>query len=152
MVLKEKPKREKPLTEKQQAAIARMREKLAEYRKVQREAKEYELKEAQKKREEVLKKAVEETKKNEPKAELQIRKQKGAPRGKLHKKPVRRLPPPEETSATSDISESDSDSSSEDSETRKYVRKSERRMRAVKMIDERLRHVNPYFKNNMSIF
>ena len=65
------------------------------------------------------------------------------------------------TSATSDNNsessddtqtESDSDSDNERKDT-KYIRKAERRIQAVKRIDEKLKHHgNKYFQNNMSIF
>ena len=155
--LKEKVK--KPKSEKQMVAIANMREKLAEYRKTQQEAKAYEIEQAKKKREEILAKAVEETKAKMPEAKVKVKKVVGAVKGKPHKKPVKRQPPPKEevTSATSESesdseSESESDSGEESEVTRKYVRKADRRIQAVKKIDEKLKYVNPYFKNNMSVF
>ena len=155
LVLKEKVK--KPKSEKQIVAIAAMREKLAEYRKTQKEAKAYELEQANKKREEILAKAVEETKAKMPDAKVKVKKVTGTKVGQKYKKQVKRQPPPKEeaTSATSESeseSDSESDSGSESEATRKYVRKADRRLRAVKQIDEKLKYVNPYFKSNMSVF
>lgn len=77
-------------------------------------------------------------------------------------KAKRPLPPRRyETSATSDNNsessddtqtESDSESDNERKDT-KYIRKAERRIQAVKQIDEKLKHHgNKYFQNNLSIF
>jgi len=79
------------------------------------------------------------------------------------KAPKKRPLPPRryETSATSDNNsessddtqtESDSESDNERKDT-KYIRKAERRIQAVKQIDEKLKHHgNKYFQNNLSIF
>jgi hypothetical protein len=80
----------------------------------------------------------------------------------LKVKAKRPLPPRRyETSATSDNNsessddtqtESDSESDNERKDT-KYIRKAERRIQAVKQIDEKLKHHgNKYFQNNLSIF
>lgn len=86
-----------------------------------------------------------------------------APKPKV-KAPKAKRPLPSrryETSATSDNNsessddtqtESDSESDNERKDT-KYIRKAERRIQAVKQIDEKLKHHgNKYFQNNLSIF
>ena len=162
----DKPKRK--LSEAQIAAFAKGREALKQYHESRRLQKQALIDEANKNREEQIAKAVADVKAKYPNAEIKVAKRRGPVPGSKHK-PVSLKPPAvrgkgrprkvEETSATSDQayseseSESESDSGSESEGTRKYVRKTERRLRTVKKIEEKLKHhANPYFRNGMSVF
>ena len=58
-----------------------------------------------------------------------------------------------DTATSDDSTDTESDSSEDSHKDRKYIRKAERRLDAVKRIDERLKsHGNHYFRNNLSIF
>ena len=64
-----------------------------------------------------------------------------------------RRKPQYDTTTTDDSTDTESDSSEDSHKDRKYIRKAERRLDAVKRIDERLKsHGNHYFRNNLSIF
>ena len=161
VVLKEeklpKPKRE--LTEKQKEAFKKGQEALKLYRQKQKEAKEA-------KRQEVLDKKIEEVKAVSPDAKIivkkiQQRRKKSdppPPPPPKAKKAVRGRPRKvEDTSATS-ASEADttdypseSDTESDSSVEKKYVRKAARRINAVRKIEETIqKHSNPY--RHMSVF
>ena len=160
-----KPKRK--VSEAQLAAFAKGREALKQYHESRRLQKQALIDEANKKREEQIAKAIVEVKAKYPNSEIKVAKRKGPVPGSKHK-PVSLKPPAvrgkgrprkvvEETSATSDQayseSESESESDSGSESTRKYVRKTERRLRTVKKIEEKLKHhANPYFRNGMSVF
>ena len=169
VIIVEEPKVVKPIKEKKPrteaqieadrkrgAGLARYRETLKlEKRKVQEEL------DAQKKRnEELVKQTMERIKKEQPDAIVKTKRIRGSKLGVSKPKPKAPKPKPkvEETSATSDQNSSDSDSDSSDSGsesegTRKYVRKTERRLRTVQKIEQKLKtHGNPYFRNNMSVF
>jgi hypothetical protein len=158
VVLKEeklpKPKRE--LSEKQKEAFKKGQEALKLYRQKQKEAKEA-------KRQEVLDKKIEEVKAVSPDAKIvvkkiqQRRKKSDPPPPFKAKKSVRGRPRKEDTSATSateaDTTDypSESDTESDSSIEKKYVRKATRRINTVRKIEETLqRHTNPY--HNMSVF
>ena len=156
-------KEKKPRSEAQMEAYRKGAEVLARHRetlKLEKRKAQEEL-EAQKKRnEELVKQTTERIKKEQPDVIVKTKRIRGSklgvskPKPKLKPKPK----PVEETSATSDQNSSDSDSDSSDSGsesegTRKYVRKTERRLRAVQKIEQKLKtHGNPYFRNNMSVF
>ena len=64
-----------------------------------------------------------------------------------------RRKPQYDTATSDDSTDTESDSSEDSHKDRKYIRKAERRLDAVKRIDERLKsHGNHYFRNNLSIF
>jgi len=69
---------------------------------------------------------------------------------------VKKAPKPkryEDTSATSDYEDEESDSSEDDAKTEKYVRKAQKRMEAVQAIESRLKKMsNPYEVRGLSIF
>lgn len=156
-------KEKKPRTEAQNEAQRKREEGLARYRenlKLEKRKAQEEL-EAQKKRnEELVKQTTERIKKEQPDVIVKTKRIRGSKLGVSKPKTPKPKPKPkpvEETSATSDQnSSSDSDSSDSGSEsegTRKYVRKTERRLRTVQKIEQKLKtHGNPYFRNNMSVF
>jgi hypothetical protein len=160
VVLKEeklpKPKRE--LSEKQKEAFKKGQEALKVYRQKQKEAKEA-------KRQEVLDKKIEEVKAVSPDAKIVVKKiqqrrkkSDPPPPPPKAKKSVRGRPRKvEDTSATSateaDTTDypSESDTESDSSIEKKYVRKATRRINAVRKIEETIqKHSNPY--HNMSVF
>jgi len=161
VVLKEeklpKPKRE--LSEKQKEAFKKGQEALKLYRQKQKEAKEA-------KRQEVLDKKIEEVKAVSPDAKIVVKKiqqrrkksDPPPPPPPKAKKSVRGRPRKvEDTSATSgteaDTTDypSESDTESDSSIEKKYVRKATRRINAVRKIEETImKHTNPY--HNMSVF
>jgi hypothetical protein len=158
VVLKEeklpKPKRE--LSEKQKEAFKKGQEALKLYRQKQKEAKEA-------KRQEVLDKKIEEVKAVSPDAKIVVKKIQQRrkkydppPPPPKAKKLVRGRPRKvEDTSATSaeDTTDypSESDTESDSSIEKKYVRKATRRINAVRKIEETIqKHSNPY--HNMSVF
>jgi hypothetical protein len=160
VVLKEEklPKVKRELTEKQKEAFKKGQEALKLYREKQKEAKEA-------KRQEVLDKKIEEVKAVSPDAKIvvkkiQQRRKKSDPPPPLPKakKSVRGRPRKvEDTSATScteaDTTDypSESDTESDSSIEKKYVRKATRRINAVRKIEETIqKHTNPY--HNMSVF
>jgi hypothetical protein len=169
VVIIEEPKLEKPAKEKKprsQAQIEANKKRLEGLNRYRESIKLEKLKaqeelDAQKKRnEELIKKQTEKIKKERPDAEVKIKHTRGSKPGVSKPRPKMPKPKPvvEETSATSDQyssseSDSDTDSGSESEGTRKYVRKTERRLRTVQKIEQKLKtHGNPYFRNNMSIF
>jgi len=162
VVLKEEklPKVKRELTEKQKEAFKKGQEALKLYRQKQKEAKEA-------KRQEVLDKKIEEVKTVSPDAKIIVKK---IQQRRKKSDPLPPPPPPkpkksvrgrprkvEDTSATSgteaDTTDypSESDTESDSSIEKKYVRKATRRINAVRKIEETLqKHTNPY--HNMSVF
>ena len=155
-------KEKKPRTEAQNEAQRKREEGLARYRenlKLEKRKAQEELDAQKKRNEELFKQTMERIKKEQPDVIVKTKRIRGSKLGVSKPKPKAPKPKPkvEETSATSDqYSSSDSDSSDSGSEsegTRKYVRKTERRLRTVQKIEQKLKtHGNPYFRNNMSVF
>lgn len=168
VIIVEEPKVVRPIKEKKPRTEAQMKadrtrgEGLARYRetlKLEKRKAQEELDAQKKRNEELFKQTMERIKKEQPDVIVKTKRIRGSKLGVSKPKPKAPKPKPkvEETSATSDqYSSSDSDSSDSGSEsegTRKYVRKTERRLRTVQKIEQKLKtHGNPYFRNNMSVF